>query len=167
MAAQHSHVSTPFTVKKFPVIVVTDGLKSPANIGSLFRICDAFGVSGIVFGNKQPDLTSPRLKRTARNTHKNVPHRVSENIIGEIQEMKRSGYTILVLELTDKSIPIEKLTIASEAIALVIGGESHGISEEMLREASETVHIEMFGNNSSMNVVQATAIALYSLTKLL
>ena len=46
-----------------------------------------------------------------------------------------------------------------------IGNERQGVSERILKQVQEVVHIEMFGKNSSMNVAQATAIALYELTK--
>jgi len=51
------------------------------------------------------------------------------------------------------------------SVALVIGDENSGISEEILSQCKKQVHITMFGKNSSMNVSQAAAIALYELTK--
>ena len=51
--------------------------------------------------------------------------------------------------------------LANKKIALVIGGENHGISSEVLQEIDIAVHITMYGKNSSMNVVQATGIALH------
>ena len=50
-----------------------------------------------------------------------------------------------------------------QKIALVIGNEQLGISAEVLELVQQTIHIEMFGKNSSMNVVQAAGIGLYSL----
>ena len=48
---------------------------------------------------------------------------------------------------------------------MLIGNEIDGISETFLKKSHQVIHIEMFGKNSSMNVVQATGIALYELTK--
>ena len=48
---------------------------------------------------------------------------------------------------------------------MIVGNENFGISESVLKKVDQTVHITMYGNNSSMNVVQATAIGLYVLTK--
>ncbi|MEJ6791494.1 MAG: adenylyl-sulfate kinase, partial [Lacinutrix sp.] len=47
----------------------------------------------------------------------------------------------------------------------IIGDENFGISESILKQCDTTIHINMFGQNSSMNVVQATNIALYEITK--
>ena len=50
-------------------------------------------------------------------------------------------------------------------IAIVIGDENFGVSESILKISDDIIHIDMYGHNSSMNVVQATNIALYELTK--
>ena len=166
MSHQHTHKSTPFSAKKFPLIIISDGLQSPANIGALFRICDAFGVSEIVFCNASVNLNSSRLQRTSRNTHLKVPFRISEDIISEIDKLRSTGYKAIALEITDMSIPLEEYSLnSSEKIALIIGNENTGISKQVLQVAEANVHITMFGQNSSMNVIQATSIALYALTK--
>ncbi len=166
MSHQHTHKSTPFSAKKFPLIIISDGLQSPANIGALFRICDAFGVSEIVFCNASVNLNSSRLQRTSRNTHLKVPFRISEDIISEIDKLRSTGYKAIALEITDMSIPLEEYSLnSSEKIALIIGNENTGISKQVLQVAEDNVHITMFGQNSSMNVIQATSIALYALTK--
>jgi tRNA G18 (ribose-2'-O)-methylase SpoU len=48
-------------------------------------------------------------------------------------------------------------------MALVVGSEINGVSAEILNISNQIVHINMYGKNSSMNVVQATSIALYEI----
>ena len=48
---------------------------------------------------------------------------------------------------------------------MIVGDENFGISEAVLKVSDTIIHINMFGQNSSMNVVQATTIALYEITK--
>jgi tRNA G18 (ribose-2'-O)-methylase SpoU len=50
-------------------------------------------------------------------------------------------------------------------MALIIGNENFGLSKTVLDQCHDVLHIEMYGQNSSMNVVQATSIALYELCK--
>jgi tRNA G18 (ribose-2'-O)-methylase SpoU len=47
---------------------------------------------------------------------------------------------------------------------LLIGSEIAGVSESLLATANQITHINMYGSNSSMNVVQAASIALYEIT---
>ncbi|QNJ98817.1 TrmH family RNA methyltransferase [Constantimarinum furrinae] len=163
---QLSHQASRFKSKAFPIIVIADGIQSPANIGGLFRICEAFGVARIIFWNSAPDFSSTRLKRTARDTINKVPYSICEDVISEIEILKNKKYKIFALEITADSIAIEDIQREKDQnTVLIIGNERHGISQPLLNTSDQEIHIRMYGNNSSMNVIQATAIALHSLTK--
>jgi tRNA G18 (ribose-2'-O)-methylase SpoU len=163
---QLSHQTSRFKKKTFPITVIADRLQSPANIGALFRVCEAFGVAELLFYGSDPDFASTRLKRTARDTMNRVSHRVCHDIFSEIDRLKSENYTVIALEITSNSIAIDSFQKEKdEKIALIIGNERHGISEAILNLCNKVVHITMYGTNSSMNVIQATSIALYSLTK--
>lgn len=167
MNEQHTHRSTPFSERRKEITIICDGLSSPANIGALFRLGDAFGIKEIIFCNATIDVSSNRLKRTARNTITSIPYRSSEDITQEINQFKQKGCQVVALEITSDSIPINTFTTETDTgLVLIIGNERRGISAEVAEVLALTpaVHIEMFGRNSSMNVIQATAIALYALT---
>ena len=70
---QLTHKESNQTQNSFPIVLVCDGVQSPSNIGALFRIGDAFGVSKIYFCNADINFYSPRLQKTARNTQLYVP----------------------------------------------------------------------------------------------
>jgi tRNA G18 (ribose-2'-O)-methylase SpoU len=165
VATQHSHRTTPFSKKRRNIILLCDGIQSPANIGALFRLSDALGVHRIIFCNTPLDFSSNRLLRTARNTVSIVPYTISEvTTLSELEALKKVNYTTLALELTDTSIPLKEFSVENRDIVIIIGNERHGVSKEILSQVDYCIYIEMFGKNSSMNVVQATAIALYALT---
>ena len=164
MDLQHTHNTTPFSNTSFPIIVVCDGLQSPANVGGLFRICEAFGVKEVIFSDSNIDFNSTRLKRTSRETHKTVDFSVSEDIHLTLEGFRNNDYDIIALEISEISLPSEKIEIEKKGVVLIIGNEQSGISEDILAFTSKHMHIEMYGANSSMNVVQASAIALYTLT---
>ncbi|NER15926.1 TrmH family RNA methyltransferase [Spongiivirga citrea] len=138
----------------------------PANIGSLFRIADAFGVSKLLFGNATIDFNSKRILRTARATINHIEHACLDNIEDEISNLVTEDYQLIAIEITENSIPLSSFNIdLSKKIALIVGAENFGVSEAVLRLVHTTVHIDMYGHNSSMNVTQATGIALYELSK--
>ncbi|WP_432410713.1 TrmH family RNA methyltransferase [Rasiella sp. SM2506] len=162
---QHTHESTPFSAQKNTIVLLCDGLQSPANLGAIFRLCDAFGVAEVIF-NTPIDLSSNRLKRTARNTEKTVTYSIVEDLEGMLLEFQQKNYSSLALEISSTSVPLSQIsTEKKNKIALVIGNERTGVSEKILQQVQHVVHIKMFGTNSSMNVAQATAIALYELIK--
>lgn len=165
MGGQTTHNQHPFESKTFPIIVVCDGVSAPANVGGLFRICEAFGVERIVFCNASVDMGSSRMKKTARSTDHKVPRAFYEDTVEAIDDLKEQGYHILALEITGQSSPLRMLEITPPMkLALVIGHEAYGISEKILEYSDAVTHIPMYGSNSSMNLVQACGIALYALT---
>ena len=120
----------------------------------------------LIFCNTEIDLSSPRLRKTARQTQSYVPYMETADVSKVITELKTEDYRIIGLEITSESIPIQQLQLPKERkIALVVGSEQQGISKLTLTKLDQVIHIEMYGANSSMNVTQATAIALFELTK--
>lgn len=163
---QKTHETTNFQEKKFPLVLVLDGVSSPANIGSLFRLADAFNIEKLILCGAEIDLQSNRLKRTARATVKNVIFEEHENSEEICSTLQKDGYCILAVEIAEGSVPVETLDYeAFNKIALVLGSENSGISNEVLKTADKLVHINMFGKNSSMNVTHAAGIALFEITK--
>lgn len=146
------------------IILLCDHVKGPANIGGIFRLADAFQVAEIIFCGTMVDITSNRLKKTARNTHSMVRFHESESILNTLDQLHTESFMSIALEITAKSTSIQEFkNTASKNIVLIIGDENHGVSDAVLEAVHHTLHIPMYGANSSMNVAQATAIALYAL----
>ena len=88
---------------------------------------------------------------------------VAEEVIAHYKQL---GYIIVCLEITQESITLEEFKIPNNAkILLLVGDENFGISAKVLKMADVCLHITMYGQNSSMNIAQATGIALYEITK--
>ena len=165
MSQQLTHNESIFSKKTFPVTLVCDNIVFQPNIGSLFRIAEAFGVSEIIFVGEDIALTPRKINRTSRSTHNMVKHQVIKKTEDAINLITQTDSHIVALEITDKSIPLTKAQFSTDKPIIVIAGsEISGISESFLNVANQAVHIEMFGDNSSMNVVQAVGIALYDIT---
>jgi len=166
MSRQLDHDEVGFTKEKFPIILITDRISSPANLGSLLRLADAFHIEKIMVLDSIIDFNSNRLKRTARSTEKTVSIEFYEGLEEILKEIEPKNYQWVSLEITETSFPIADLDIdPTKKIALVVGEERSGVSQELLSMSDHSVHIPMFGNNSSMNVAQATGIGLYEITK--
>lgn len=162
---QLTHYNTNFTKHSFPITLVCDHVTNAPNIGSLFRISDAFGIEKLILcGDAIP--FGRKMTKTSRATEKIVDFEVFKSASEVIKSLKSKGYQIISLEITDTSKPIHNFKFSTEKpIALIIGDENFGVSEAILNSSDAIIHIDMFGQNSSMNVVQATNIALYEITK--
>lgn len=147
---------------------MADNIMGDANLGSLFRLADAFNIEKLVFCGSPVNLESNRLKKTARATYKTVQHEHHEDAEKALAHYNSLGYEPLALEITADSEPLGSREFSKcEKILLVVGNESFGISGNLLEKIRHKVHITMFGHNSSMNVAQAAGIALYEITKTL
>jgi len=166
MSEQLHHTNSKFQTQQFPIVLICDQVNSPANIGSLFRIADSFGIEKIYFCGEDITVVSKRMLRTARSTHQYIDHEQVDDINEVLIKLQKDAYTLLALEITAQSIPVSNYEItANQKIALIIGEENLGVSEDILQMVAQEVHIPMYGNNSSMNVATATGIALYALSE--
>ena len=163
---QHSHYTQVNASRKFPVDILIDGLRTPQNIGMCLRLSEAFGVQNVFLHKSSPDPSNRSVKKSAREAEKKLELRYFENVISQIHERQEKGFSIISLELTDKSKSIDTYRFSTDKpICLVIGSERNGIQQEILNLSDEILSIDMFGSNSSLNVATSLSIALYEITK--
>ncbi len=163
---QLNHDEVILNKYSLPIYVVCDSIRSPENAGMIFRISEAFGVQKIYFSETSPKTDNTRLKRAARNTQHSIRYEYSENLKDVLNQIKKDGFELIGIEITNTSKAINKISFSShKKIALVIGAEKNGISDEILNLLDYCVHIPMYGKNSSMNVVNALAISLYEVRR--
>ncbi|WP_179349172.1 TrmH family RNA methyltransferase [Winogradskyella pacifica] len=163
--SQLNHYNSNFKKQTFPITVVCDNVTNAPNIGSLFRIADAFGIEKLIFCGSDIPL-GKRMTKTSRSTEKYVDYSIEDAIETQVKTLKANNYYLIALEISENSQPITEFKLqTNQPIALILGDENFGVSEAILEQVDAIVHINMFGNNSSMNVVQATSIALYEITK--
>lgn len=152
--------------EKNPICILAHNIEIPMNVGSVFRIADAFGVEKIYLSGNTPKPPNKKIKKTSRSTENFVEYEYVEDPHVLIERLKQNGYTILSLELCSDSIELEKLSLSdNKKICLILGSESTGVSKILLDESDKIVFIPMLGQNSSMNVANACAIAVYSIVQ--
>jgi len=159
----HDEVVNSFLLKE--LIIVSENIRTPENIGMLFRISEAFGIKKVFLVGDSPNLENKKVLRTARSTEKQLEIQLFENSTELIKKLKHENYQLIGLELTNTSVSLAKNNFSkNNKIALFIGAERFGLSQETLKELDKSIHIDLFGKNSSINVVNALAIALYKIT---
>ncbi|MGS2726276.1 TrmH family RNA methyltransferase [Psychroserpens sp. BH13MA-6] len=162
---QLDHYSNFFKKRLFPIIVVCDNVTNAPNIGGLFRACDAFGIEKLIFCGSEISM-GRKMAKTSRATEKSVNYSIASNSLDVVTQLKNEGYFLIALEITSESTSLATYKFIKDTpIALIIGDENFGISETTMAHCDATVHIDMYGQNSSMNVVQATSVTLYEITK--
>ena len=148
------------------IVVVSENIRTPENIGMLFRVSEAFGVKRVFLVGDSPNLENKKVLRTARSTEKQLEIKLFDDSISLIKKLKKENYQLVGLELTDISVSLPATNFLNQdKIALFIGAERFGLSKQTLEQLDISIHIDLFGKNSSINVINALAILLYEVTK--
>ncbi|MEO7904666.1 MAG: TrmH family RNA methyltransferase [Candidatus Saccharimonadales bacterium] len=157
------------------IIVIAHNIRSTHNVGAIFRSSEGFGVSRIVLSGYTPypllpdDTRLPHISRklsdqihkTALGAEQIVPFSYQES--PDIASLQAAGYRIVGLEQDKRSVILPDYRVPKK-IALLLGEEVHGITDDMRLRCDDLIEIPMVGQKESFNVSVATGIALYALT---
>ncbi|MCS7279330.1 MAG: RNA methyltransferase [Thermodesulfobacteriaceae bacterium] len=148
---------------RFPMVAVLDNIRSAYNVGSIFRTAECAYISKIILCGITPLPHNPKVEKTALGTNRVLPWEYFEDTLLAIKNLKKEGYQIGVLEITNQSLPIQSLSYNSFPLALVLGNEVTGVEERILREADFTLEIPLYGEKESLNVAVAFGVAIFLL----
>lgn len=149
-------------MKKDEIVVVLNNIRSLYNVGSIFRTSDALGISKIYLCGITGTPENPRLAKTALAALNAVSWERKSSAYRTVRQLKRQGYYIVSLEISEKSKPIYR--VKNRPLALVLGHEISGVESRILNESDEILNIPMSGVGTSMNVAVAYGISAYALT---
>lgn len=151
-------------IQKLPLIVVTDNVRSMHNIGSIFRTCDAFLIEEIILGGISGCPPHPEISKTALGAEDTVAWRHENNIVEEIEKLKREDWKVCVLEQVHNSIPLNEFKAKEgEKLVLVVGNEVSGVDQDIVDIADYVLEIPQYGTKHSLNVSVSAGIAIYHL----
>jgi len=132
-------------------------------VGSIFRTSDALGVKKIYLCGYTGTPENPRLEKTALGSEKTVEWEHNRQAWRVVDKLKKQGVQIVSLEVVKgKSIDIKKFK-PKFPLAIIIGHEVDGVSENLLKRSDAIVHIPMLGMKESLNVSTAFGIAAYTI----
>ncbi len=145
------------TLKNKKHVLVLDGVSDPGNMGTLLRTALALGWDGAYILHNSCDPYNDKALRAAKGATFRLPLRTGnwEELIELIKENKLEP---IAADMGGKDVSSEK----SKQIALVVGNEAHGLSEEA-RKFCTKVAIPMSGEMESLNVAVAGGILMYCL----
>ena len=140
------------------ISVVLDGVKDPGNVGTVIRTCAALGVKDIYLVDCA-DAYSPKCVRSSMC---GIFHVDISEISYEEADALFDNCALYVADMGGENVfEVEK----SEDFCLVIGSESHGVSEFFRSRAKKTLAIPMSENMESLNAAISCSIILYHLIK--
>ncbi len=147
---------------KIPVIIVLDSVRSGLNVGSVFRTADAFKVEEIILCGISQQPPHREILKTAIGATQSVQWRYFEESTLAVNNLKKDGYYIVLVEQIDKSIPLQDWTLdIHDKIALVFGNEVNGVGDPLLPLADYALEIPQFGTKHSLNIAVSVGVVLW------
>lgn len=140
-------------------VLILDDIQDPDNLGALIRSAAAFNFLHIIISHKSADAYNEKTIRAAKGSLFDV-YIERRPLVDAVIELKQKGYHILCADAHQRG-DITK----HEKIALILGNEGHGISDDIKSLANDFVTIET-NHVESLNVSVAGAILMYEWRKL-
>lgn len=142
-------------------IVVIDGVVDTTNIGAIFRSAAALGIDAVLLTRNSCDPLNRRAVRVSMGSVFLLPWTWMD---GTLSDLNKLGFRTAAMALTDQSVSIDDPALTAEPkLAIVMGAEGDGLSQETIAEADYVVRIPMSHGVDSLNVAAASAVAFWEL----
>ena len=152
-------------------IAVFDDVENPTNVGAMFRSAAALGIEAVIIAGTSSDPLYRRASRVSMGTVFQIPWtKTDKNRVrgtaDYIDVLHESGFKTVAMALSDNSVNIDDEDIKQEEkLAIILGNEGFGLSEEVIKASDYVVKIPMREGVDSLNVAAASSIAFWEITK--
>ena len=122
------------------VSLILDNIQDPGNMGTILRTADSLNMKQIIVSKGSADIYNLKVVRSTMGAIFRVKVIEADDLAKTIKEMKKHKIKVYATDLrTDKSI----YDVDYSKSAIVIGNEAKGVSENVLKDASERIKIPM------------------------
>ena len=150
------------TVKKNPIVLVLDNVRSMNNVGSAFRTGDAFLIEKIYLCGITAQPPHREINKTALGATDTVEWEHFENTLEAVEKLKKDGYQVLSVEQAENSLSLEDFAPKSnEKYAFVFGNEVYGVEQEVVDKSHHCLEIPQFGTKHSLNISVSIGVVLW------
>ena len=148
-------ISQKESEKSHGVTLVLDDVNDPGNLGTIFRMCDWFGVTQLICSNSTVDCYNPKVVQSAMGSlfRVNITYLNLATYLANIDTPIYGAYM--------NGVDVKGQEFPKQA-HLIMGNEANGISESISKYITNKVSIKNIGGNTeSLNVAVATSILLH------
>lgn len=149
-----------------PIYLILDNVLDTYNIGAIFRLADASAVKKVLICGRSETPPNIKIHRAAIGTEDWVPWQYFPSTKKALVYLREEEpkMKILAIEQSDQSQDYRQADY-SFPLALIVGNETNGVSQEVLSMVDQILEIPMWGFNVSLNVMISLAIVLWKATE--
>jgi RNA methyltransferase, TrmH family len=142
-------------------ILIPDSIRDPGNLGTLLRSADAAGVQAVLIPPETTDAFAPKVLRSGMGAHFRLPMQ-SMNWDEIKQVCKSASLKVFLADMNGLSCWEMDLR---QPLALIIGGEAEGASEQAREISNASVKIPMAGRTESLNASVAGSVLMFEVMR--
>ena len=162
-------LSTFKSIKKTPLIIILDNIRSLNNIGSILRTSDAFLIEKIYLCGITATPPNRKITKTAIGSTETVEWEYINDINDLIDNLINHEVKIWSVEQVVKSTKLQDLKSidSKKKHALIFGNEIDGVSQEVINKSDGLIDINQYGTKQSLNISVAVGIVIWKFYNLL
>ncbi len=150
------------SVKKTPLIIVLDNIRSLNNIGSVFRTSDAFLVEKIYLCGISATPPHKDIHKTALGSTETVDWEYVENTLKLVEKLKAENVKICSIEQAENATMLHDFSPKENTTyALVFGNEVKGVSQKVVSASDVVIEIPQFGTKHSLNISVSAGVVIW------
>ena len=150
--------------KKSPLIIILDNVRSLNNVGSVFRIADAFRVKHIYLCGITATPPHKDIQKTALGSTDSVNWSYIEKTQSIVKKLQAEKVKVIAIEQAENSTKLQSFVPQKKTTyALVFGHEVKGVSQDVVSRCDGIIEIPQYGTKHSLNVAVSSGVVLWDL----
>jgi len=153
-----------YEMKKYPIHIILENIRSAFNVGAIFRTCDAAGIEKLWLTGITPSPPHNRIPKTALGATESVNWEYKKDIDEVLSQLRSKKIPIIAAELTENAEIYTDFKF-SGPVAIIFGHEVNGVEKSTIKKCSAVVKIPMHGLKESLNVEVSCGIILFEIVR--
>jgi TrmH family RNA methyltransferase len=145
-----------------PVLLLLENLQDPGNLGTIFRMAEGAGITGIIASKDTVDLYNSKVVRSTMGSVFRMPFVYVEDVLDCAKQLQKCGITTYAAHLDGVDFYASDYT---KATCFFIGNEGNGLSDELSALADCKIKIPMCGQVESLNAATAATVLSYEVLR--
>jgi len=151
-------------VKKTPLIIVLDNIRSLNNIGSVFRTSDAFLIEKIYLCGITATPPHKDIHKTALGSTETVAWEYVENTLDLVEKLQTQNVKVCAIEQAENAIMLNDFKPETNTTyALVFGNEVKGVSQQVVNASDVVIEIPQYGTKHSLNISVSAGVVMWDM----
>ena len=150
-------------MNKNGIIVALENIQDPANLGTILRSADAFGVDGVILSRDCCDIYSPKVIRGSMGAVFRQPFGIVDDLPAFIRGFNQIGASYAAV-LDRDSVRLSDCDFKG-AVLCAVGNEGNGLTDAAVAACKHKVFIPMKGGAESLNAAAAASILIWEMIK--